>query len=75
MFPYTIKRGIVDQHDAVTAQLLQSKIGVPAADSVVQSVIYIAWESAILPQLSMLAAVIIFHSHARSFSITSLVYH
>ncbi|KAK0242841.1 hypothetical protein EDD85DRAFT_305556 [Armillaria nabsnona] len=47
----------------MTAQLLQSKIGVPAADSVVQSVIYIAWESAILPQLSMLAAVIIFHSH------------
>ncbi|KAK0468424.1 uncharacterized protein EV420DRAFT_1504367 [Desarmillaria tabescens] len=51
----------------MTMQLLQSKIGVPAADGVVQTVIYVAWESAILPQLSMLAAVIIFHSHARSF--------
>ncbi|KAK0487029.1 hypothetical protein EDD18DRAFT_1192900 [Armillaria luteobubalina] len=50
----------------MTAQLLQSKIGVPATDSVVQSVIYIAWESAILPQLSMLTAVIIFHSHESS---------
>ncbi|KAK0206619.1 hypothetical protein DFS33DRAFT_1420541 [Desarmillaria ectypa] len=53
----------------MTIQLLQSKIGVPAADGVVQTVIYVAWESAILPQLSMLAAVIIFHSHARSLTL------
>ncbi|KAF9054942.1 hypothetical protein BDZ89DRAFT_1055566 [Hymenopellis radicata] len=57
-----------------TYQLSKQKIGLPASDSIVQTLVYFVWETAALPQLCMITAGGLFHAetHNKRYSLIVL---
>ncbi|KAF8915334.1 hypothetical protein CPB85DRAFT_1432939 [Mucidula mucida] len=67
---------VIDSFVAIitTYHLSKQKIGLPASDSIVQTLMYFVWQTAVLPQLCMITAGGLFHAetHNKRYSLIVL---